>query len=181
MVALLIILISCCGGGAALLFGDDDGKDAAAPATTTAAATTPAQAAAVSPIEALRAQLSKDLGKSNREGMQRIAAVSIDKNDVVVRWAINDNLTTNLIRVGMQQDVHRILQRVRESNIDYNVVRLTGTFSMKDAYGNVTEAEVIRLAYTKPVVGNVNFANVDRKTLLTLADEEQFIHPEFRA
>lgn len=131
-------------------------------------------------IVQLRERIGEALGDSNREGVQRVSDVSNSGGVVVVKWAINDNLTNGMIKTGAGMDVGKILKAARESGFSFKEIVVVGSFSMQDQYGNASESPVFRLGYSRSVVDKINYDAVDPKGLPGLADGVSFVHPAFQ-
>jgi hypothetical protein len=106
----------------------------------------------------LESVLSNELRDSNRD----VARVSeINKNEITeqinITWTINDNLTEKLIRYGARKDIITILDTIYHSNVDFEEVFLSGTFSMVDQYGDSSEDIVIKALYTKSILDDINW------------------------
>ncbi len=124
----------------------------------------------LSPLDALKANISAALGEGNRK-VPRLDHVTMDdQKGISVQFAINDNLTENLIIFGAKEDVLKIIKTVHDSSLDYSAVGVVGTFSMQDAYGNVTEDKVVRLDYDKATIDKINWDNFLSDNVYTIAD-----------
>lgn len=131
----------------------------------------------VSLKDALRAKL----GASNRD-VERVSMVKVSKDEgiLTVQWAVNDNLTSNLIKVGARMDATNILQVVKESGLKgFDQVTLLGTFPMQDKLGNGSEQPVILAAYPMATVNKINFEGFDRDNIWDIATAAE-VHDEFR-
>lgn len=133
------------------------------------------------PMAQLRGNITDALGEGNREDVDRLGEVSKTDGVIVVKWAIDDNLTENMIKTGVRMDVQDILKAVKDtSDVPYKEVMVVGSFSMQDEYGNVSEDPVLRLGFSRSVISKIDFDNVDPDNLPGLADGVAFVHPEFR-
>lgn len=132
------------------------------------------------PEEKLVFDIETVLGTGNRE-IQRLSKVFPNCDDsgceVIVEWAINDNLSLNLIRVTAQTDATDILEQISQSDLNVNNVRLLGTFSMVDAYGNASEKVVVNLFFEKETIDKINFENFLFDNIYLIADTKD-IHPD---
>ena len=89
---------------------------------------------------------------------RRLTSLTMDEDSSIsVQFAINDNLTEDLIRFGARHDVYKILKAVHDSGLDYNFVGVVGTFPMNDAYGNTSEDKVVRLSYDRATIDKINW------------------------
>jgi hypothetical protein len=99
---------------------------------------------------------------------------------VFVFWAINDALTTGMVKRGAQLDMIDILEAVADSGVDYVAVNAAGSFAMVDVYGNVREQVVVSMMYTKATIERVNWDSFITDNIYVIADEVYVLHPEFR-
>lgn len=147
--------------------------------TTTTSTEAPTTTVPATPEERLNEEALNALGEGNRD-VPRVAQVSNVEGTVEIRWAINDNLTEGFTKDGARRDGVDILTAVRASGIDATTVRLVGTFSLQDQFGNVSEDEVVRATYTTATLERFNFENFDAKQAYepSVADEV-WVHPAF--
>ena len=127
----------------------------------------------------LLALIEKQLGSSNRD-VPRVQDVYYGEGTIAVAWAINDNLTENLLRFGARSDVLDILQAVKASGLPFDVVNVAGTFSMMDVYGNTEESTVVQLRFTRATFDKLNLDNILLVDTIYQAADSAGIHPEFR-
>jgi hypothetical protein len=133
------------------------------------------------PAAALKDAIESELGDSNRAGVQRVKVTAAAKagKPITVRFAIQDNLTENMIRRGARSDVVAILEQVdREATWKYSEVVIRGTFSMVDTLGNAEEDQVVFARYSRKTVSKINFENFLSDNAYEVADS-RLIHPEF--
>lgn len=154
----------------------------APPTHTTVPASTrtniPTPSAIPSREERIRAAVEKALGTSNRR-VQRVQQVAVDGSIVTVHWAIDDNFTEGLIKLGANFDIKDVLQDLFTRDLGITRVIMLGSFSMVDVYGNVIEDVVIRYEMSAATAAKVNWEEVDPHNLYRIADAAQ-IHPFFR-
>jgi len=117
---------------------------------------TPLPTATLSPEDTFNAALSKSLGEGNR-GVKRIFSVEFTPVAILIRWAINDNLTENMAKTGARMDISEILTAIHNSGLPYQFVVLTGTFSATDKFGKTSEVMVMRLNYSHDTIENINW------------------------
>jgi len=156
--------------------------EAARPTDTPAPTGTPAPTKTPAPtrtaLEGLVEFLGRVLGDSNR-GVQRLQLVDEKDGGLIIQWAINDNITTGMVKGGAKQDVKDLLQTLDQSNIPYAFVILQGTFPLKDTYGNSAEQAVVLVQYNRETVEKINFDGIDRDTIYLIADDVSIV-PAFR-
>ncbi len=129
-------------------------------------------------VDELAEQIHAKLGKSNRD-IDKVASVRLAKKVITIKWAIDDNITGDLLKRGAMMDAVEILELVEESAIVYDHVRLRGTFVMVDIKGNESEDVVVDATYSFDELLGVNWMNFLTDNVWTLADAAK-IHPEFR-
>ncbi len=98
---------------------------------------------------------------------------------VIVKWAINENLSEGLTKDGARLDGTKILQAIRDAKPDYDGVFLEGTYPLVDRFGNTSEETVVRASYSRATIERINFRNFSFKNVYEIADSAQ-IHPSFR-
>lgn len=156
----------------------------AEPAPSEAGAVTAAAApelpVVVAPEQALRDRLRADLGEGNREGVERLSAVALTGDELLVAWALNENLTSNMVATGAQLDATEILRAAIESDVAFSAVRIRGTYSLVDQLGNAREATVVEAAYPRELLARVNWAGFVYTNVWDIAAEST-VRPELRA
>lgn len=147
------------------------------PAPTSTAAPPPAT---LTPGEVVCQLAAGALSAGNRD-VPRVAECEFTGDrQAYVKWAINDSVSTEWIRGGAQIDVVAMLRALDGAGLDYDTVRLVGTFIMGDVYGNESEEPVVTLIYQRATVDKINWGNFDRANVFDVADTAK-IHPELQA
>lgn len=128
----------------------------------------------------LREAIEAALGEGNRpvERIARFAESGSATGQVYVKFAINDNLSENLIAGGAQLDCTAILKAIAQSGARYGSVQIVGTFPMKDAFGNVEETEIVRLTFDAATVQKINWSGFSYRRIYAIADSAD-VHPQF--
>ncbi len=136
------------------------------------------------PEETINAIIQKELGVSNREGVEKIAGIDIVNAgygyNIDIHFAIDDNLSESFIKGGAQMDVFDTMKALYTSSIDIQWVDMYGTFSMVDKYGNSSEIEVLHARLGRDAANKINWDNMDRIRLFDILDFLEW-HPAFRA
>lgn len=143
------------------------------PTATLSPSATPPPTATLEPQSALRIEIERVLGTGNRN-IPRLTALNFndpETNAIFVNWAINDNLTENLIIYGAKSDATDILKAIAQSGVDYTYVILSGSFSMVDKFGNTSESNVVNLTFYKTTVDKINWDNFLSDNIYTIADQ----------
>jgi hypothetical protein len=134
------------------------------------------------PVAVLTNDIKDELGDSNRDGVKRVRVKATTKagKPITVKFAIDDNLTSNMIRRGARGDVVDILKQVRnDADWRYSEVVVRGTFSMQDKLGNAEEDQVVFARYSRRTVNKINFKNFLSDNIWDIADVA-VVHPEFQ-
>ena len=147
---------------------------------TTPPTTAPTSAPVLSPEDALEHAITEKLGSSNRE-VPRVDYFNITYPDgttnILIQWALNDNLTDNLRKIGARLDAVYILEVIDNSGFENLRVHLQGTFSMVDEYGNASEKVILKLFYTQETLDKINWENFLSENIYKIADNAD-VHPE---
>ena len=130
--------------------------------------------------------IREELGKSNRDGVKRVDSI-VYNNDgglgaVVIRWAINENITDGLTKKGAKMDVSNMLeviQKLQKQGLHVKAATFAGTYSLVDQLGNNSEDKVIQAAYGGSTIKQINFNNFLDKNVYDVADDVT-IHPAFK-
>ena len=155
-------------------------EDAKPTDTNTPLPPTNTPVATLNPKESLDHEIREVLGSSNRDvpRVEEVTPICVDSGcDITVKWAINDNLTSELRIYGAQRDATDILEAISNSELEIEYVRLAGTFSMVDSYGNVSEDIVLKLFFSPETIEKINFENFLPDNIYNIADGKD-IHPE---
>lgn len=134
--------------------------------------------------KALTKEIKDKLGKSNRDVKRLESAVYNDDaglGAVVVRWAINDNLTEGLTKKSAKLDISEMLEVIQDLQKDgLNVKKATfsGTFPLTDNLGDTKELKVVNATYSGATIKKINFDNFLNKNVYEIADSAT-IHPAF--
>ena len=139
------------------------------PVDTPEPTSTPVPVATLEPEAALEQALNDAIGASNR-GIESRIMVSQVLDIVNIEWAIDDNLTENLIVDGVKLDLYKMLQTISETDHEYQLINFTGTFPLIDVAGNSQETEVVRASYTVETVNGANWPNVLFTNIYLLAE-----------
>ena len=146
------------------------------PTTTERATTT---TVAVTPEESLRAALNKVIGGNDRKITN--VANYLPGGDIVITWAIRESLTAGLTKDSGRLEIVGILKAIKYAKeLDYQTVRMSGTFPLVDKFGNTSEDEVIFAEYTRATIDRINYDNINFKSILDLAEAGSRLHPAFK-
>lgn len=152
-------------------------QSAAAP-TNPPPAATPTPAATLTPEEKIQAALARALGHGNRD-VPRLGRVSLTLDVIDVQWAINDNLTENMIKTGARIDIADMLQAIDETGVSYELINFEGTFSMVDRLGNAREETVVWATYERATVDQINWDGFLTDNVYNVAASSKR-HPAFQ-
>ena len=131
------------------------------------------------PRAAVEALVKKTLGRSNRD-VDRVGLVTLSADNwVTVEWAINDNLTSGMIKGSTTMDIAHVARALCEASFCAGLT-MRGSFSMVDVYGNVSEDVVVQIVLQPETLTKINWATFDhRANLYTVADTVK-LHPAFQ-
>ena len=147
------------------------------PATDLPPTDTPQPTNTPTVAELLNAVIADALGRGNRD-VERVAKASKTLDVIDVEWAINDNLSEDMIRDGVKLDIVDVLKALDESGIEYDFVNFVGTFSMVDNLGNAEEMPVVWVTYSKDIVDQINWSGFIFSDVYEIADTVK-MHPAF--
>jgi hypothetical protein len=160
-------------------------KRAAAPATTTAPTTTAPKPPADSTVGARRrltTEIDDALSGTNRDADPRFTLVYNPGFNIVVTWAINENLSEGLTKDNARREATDIVEAIRDAKLtEYTGATLEGTYPLVDKLGNASEERVVLASYIKDTIDGIHFDNFDLEDVFdpAVADSAQ-IHPAFR-
>ncbi|HRJ40857.1 MAG TPA: hypothetical protein PL105_03210 [Caldilineaceae bacterium] len=143
---------------------------------------TPILPTATSVPLSLEDQVRQSIGNESNRGIAERVRVETVADVVVVNWAIDDNLSKEWIVAGAWRDIAQMMRAIRESGIDYSLIRFEGTFSMVDNFGNSSEMPVLIVSISQETVNKVNWADEEWVKLILyqklpdIADAVQ-LHP----
>ena len=133
------------------------------------------------PEAAVRQAITDALRDSNRD-VERVSEISLTLDEppqIYVLWAINDNLTEEMLKGGAKLDVTNMLEAIAESGFEYDSVLVEGTFSLIDQFGNTSEDKVVRALYQRETVDRINFDRFLHDDVYAIADDTA-IHTLFQ-
>lgn len=132
--------------------------------------------------------LANALGSSDR-GVRRFSIAGIHEDasnprlsSVSVRWAINDDLSAGTLGNGAAADVYLMLRDIFTAHLPIALVRLDGTYPVRNGRGHARETVVMRLAMRRSVAtmaGNMGWDSLDSQTLWPLVDRIS-VNPQFQ-
>ncbi|MDZ7733974.1 MAG: hypothetical protein U5R31_13700 [Acidimicrobiia bacterium] len=177
---------------AAILGSDDEDETAettttAEPTTTTSEPATTTEQSTTAPsttepppslLEVIEEAVGDTLGDSNRDVERFSVTIDEASGSIVVTWAIDENLTEGLTKDTARREGRDILKAIRDSDAEYEIVTLEGTFSLVDQLGNAEEERVVFARYPRDLIEDINFENFDFKNTFEIVDGA-FIHPAF--
>ena len=123
--------------------------------------------------------LSEVLGSPNRdvsfltaEPGRRVVLIE-DEADLLVLVALNDNLSSRLIRSSAQRDTVRVAETMQQQPDFDGTVTLSMYFPLVDQFGNAQETVVATVSYTRETLDRINFSNLVRANIWDIADARQ--------
>jgi len=115
----------------------------------------------------LQGRILAAIGEINRDGAPTPDILFADQA-VIIKYPSNDGLSVGSIRRSTQRQIVAIARVVRAFTQDELFITVTGPLT--DAYGNTSEADIIRLRITRPTLEKINFDNFDIDNLPVIAD-----------
>jgi len=175
LIATFLLFFSC---ALCLVAGQITSAFQSAPARRTEAQDIPAAtlpsatpAPELAPDEKLFAELA---------GLSGVASAGYGEDlEIIVRWRTRAGLTDSATVRMAKVTAAGYLRRVAESGAEYSGVTLSGWAVLVDEYGAETEAEVIRLYYSRATLEKVVWVNFDKENTWRIADSGD-VHPLFR-
>lgn len=134
----------------------------------------------VDPLKELSNSIKDGLGRSNRD-IPRVASVAYNEKTqvVLVKWSINEQITSGLIKAGARHDIVKILKEIKGFSKPVKAASLVGTYALEDKYGNSEEAKVVRADYSKTTLGKINTKNISPDDIYDVSDSYD-VHPAFQ-
>ena len=176
-VGLLVLSFVMLITGAGMMDSEETAVDEPESSVSTGSSAPPAEAVEAASATSFQTQISSALGTSNR-GVQRVSVAQLQGERLFVQWAINDNLTSGMMRGGARLDIRNMLEVIANGQEPYTSVLLRGTFSLADQFGNASEANVVEATFTKSAIDRINFENFLTDNVYAIAEDTD-IHPEF--
>jgi hypothetical protein len=151
------------------------------PMPTPTSTSVPKNTPSPTPALSLEEQIMVVLGDSNRN-VKRISKIEFMADVINIEWTIDDNFTENMIRKGAQMDVADLLKAIRASGLPFGLINLTGTFSMRDKFGNIEETPVVWLTYSAETIRKIDwhdslFINASLWTVVYDIADSKKLHP----
>lgn len=140
------------------------------PTATVPPTDTPEPTVVLSPEDELLQSLNEVLGDSNR-GFEPKWTFNDEDGSAFVNWAIDDNMTENMIRDGAKLDIYEMLEQFSDTAYPYTDVAFRGTFGLVDQFGNVSEQAVVVVKYQRETVERINFDGFLFDNVYEIADE----------
>ena len=168
--------VGCAGGfavvaftifvGAAVQVASEDRQEQQSATATTPVRDTEAR---------LRHDIESSLSRSNRS-VRRVSSIGVSDGSVSVAFAVDDNLTQNMIRSGIRRDIVKILKAAQKSGYDFTVIKIEGSFPLVDKFGTSTESAVVRAVWSRATVDRINWPSFLREDVYDIADSS-WLHP----
>lgn len=130
-----------------------------------------------SPEEHLLLIIKEVLGPGYRD-VPRLTRASLDGDVLNIHWAIDNNLTENMIKTGAKIDIRDMLQAIDEARIEYYLINVEGSFSLVDQLGNSREETVVWATYSVETVSQINWAQFLSRNVYNIASTTKQ-HPLF--
>jgi hypothetical protein len=136
------------------------------------------------PMDALQADIEKELGTSNRD-VPRVSDLYFDTTtgELNLVIAANDNLTEDFIKIGIRSDIVDTLKTIQQSktSVPYKSVAVVVTFPLVDVYGASKETNVVIATYTRETLDRINWDNFLSDNIYEVANQDSlYMHPSMR-
>jgi hypothetical protein len=78
---------------------------------------------------------------------------------------LNDNLTTNFIRIGGVEDFRKIYEAFYKDPefAEFNLLIVVGVMAFKDRFGETSERKVMQAELTRATLRRINWESIDRQ------------------
>jgi hypothetical protein len=127
--------------------------------------------------ERARQLVAATLGKGNRK-LPRLTSLAYSADEISVQWALDDNLTTEMILRGAWLDVLHMAKVLWQAGYTTQSYVFDGSFSMTDAYGASSENRVILVTLNPETTGKIVWDTFITDNLPVIADT-YWQHPAF--
>jgi hypothetical protein len=161
--------------------GDSEPNSTSTPETSqTATESAPTPEQDVTTIEGLKAAIGSQLGEETNMKIPRNLDVTLADGDLYVMYALNENLTNNLMIVGAWGEVSDIVKLVQASGLSNNLT-VNGTLALIDANGNELGQRIVFTAnFEDEKVPLLNTDNLLGREMWENAASSYIYHPAIR-
>jgi len=158
---------------------------AAQTTTTTAAPTTSTTAGPASEFKSVVSRTLEGDNNMDKPLLRKVDVVEqIDGGyGVFVEMNANDNLTSGMIRGGIEQDMSKVYMALYQSGLDVRTATVAAYFPMTDQYGAESEAVIYKSMLDKSEADKVNWEADDsllRTDILPGIWQTTLLHPELQ-
>jgi len=116
----------------------------------------------------------QELGESWPRGLSTVQGITVNESPdgykVQVRFSINDTGADNLIQTCAKEDVLCVMKTLYQSNVPFAYIQMTGTLPVADAYGLVTETEVLKCSLFSTTAEEIDWKTIQGDDLFSLLD-----------
>lgn len=128
------------------------------------------------------------LAEKTNMGVDKLMKVEVDESQdgssVTVNFFANDNLTTNLQKVGIESDMSQVyISLYNLSELDIKSVTVSAYFNLIDKYGNTNPGVIYKSSLDKAEADKVNWGvddSVLRVQVLPSVWVTEFVHNDFK-
>lgn len=117
------------------------------------------------------------LGNRNRNDVPA-TVVEAGEGSMAITFPINDNLFEEFILSSAQKDILTAAGAIVQATGNAYDLTFNGTFSMQDAFGNLSEDAVVRVQLSRTTLSKINWDNLIAVDLSRIADS-YWQHPAF--
>lgn len=134
----------------------------------------------ITTLEGLKAAISSQLGEATNMDVPRNLDVTLSDGDLYVMYALNENLTNNLMIGGAWGEVSDIVKLVQTSGLSENLT-LNGTLALIDVNGNELGQQIVFTAnFLDGKVPLLNTENLLGREMWENAASSFIYHPAIR-
>lgn len=147
-----------------------------------------------SPEEKMRQLVAAALsGQANtkKERLRRVAVFpqDVDENGNNSAWGVrvefnaDENLTTNLIKKGIEKQMSEVYQALYTSGLPITLVTIEAYYPLVDKYGNKSDSRVRQTTLEQAEAKKINWSADQSTLLMNIVPgvwDSGFTHPEFR-
>lgn len=127
--------------------------------------------------------IERTLGTSNRD-VKRLNALqySASSSQLIIKWAVNDNLSNDMIKRGAMLDIEHVLKYISQNDVPYpyQEVLFYGSFPLVDTLGNSSEEQVVFASYKLATIQAINWDNFLTDNIFVIANSVN-LHPAITA
>jgi hypothetical protein len=119
----------------------------------------------------------KQIENSLQDRNQTIRLSMIGRS-IHASWKVSDNFTQTTIVRGAKMDARSIIERISESDLEYDSIDLSATANLTDKFGQSRASTVVQCSFSPETVSKIAWGNFLTDNIYDIADSAT-IHPLF--